>query len=90
MVTKTVAAHQLRAGWIVLPENGQPRRVALARCQGSPSPRRRPLGRHRRTIGVRRNRARHRRGQPMINITRTPAQLAEHGYPRPLYPWPEA
>ncbi len=36
MVTKTVAAHQLRAGWIVLPENGQPRRISLARCQGAP------------------------------------------------------
>lgn len=35
MVTKTVAAYQLRAGWIVLPANGQPRRVALARCQGA-------------------------------------------------------
>lgn len=36
MVTKTVAAHQLRPGWIVLPENAQPRRITLARCQGAP------------------------------------------------------
>jgi len=35
MVTKTVAAYELRAGWIVLPKTGQPRRVALARCQGA-------------------------------------------------------
>lgn len=36
MVTRTVAAYQLRAGWIVLPENGQPRRISLARSQGAP------------------------------------------------------
>ena len=35
MVTKTVAAHQLQPGWIVIPETGQPRRIALARCQGA-------------------------------------------------------
>jgi len=32
---QTVAAYELRSGWIVLPENGQPRRIALARCQGA-------------------------------------------------------
>lgn len=36
MVTKTVAAYELRAGWIVLPAHGNPRRIALARCQGAP------------------------------------------------------
>jgi len=36
MVTRTVAAWELRAGWIVIPEIGQPRRIALARCQGAP------------------------------------------------------
>lgn len=36
MVTKTVAAYELRAGWIVLPKTGQPRRISLARCEGAP------------------------------------------------------
>lgn len=35
MVIKTVAAYGLRSGWSVLPRTGQPRRVALARCQGA-------------------------------------------------------
>lgn len=35
MVTKTVAAYELRAGWIVLPKTGQPRRITLARCEGA-------------------------------------------------------
>ena len=35
MVTKTVAAHQLQPGWIVIPKTGQPRRITLARCQGA-------------------------------------------------------
>jgi hypothetical protein len=36
MVTRTVAAHELQPGWIVLPETGQPRRITLARCEGAP------------------------------------------------------
>lgn len=35
MVTKTVAAHQLQPGWIVIPETGKPRRISLARCEGA-------------------------------------------------------
>ena len=36
MVTRTVAAHELQPGWIVLPDTGQPRRITLARCEGAP------------------------------------------------------
>lgn len=36
MVTKSVAAYQLRVGWIVIPDHGQPRRISLARCEGAP------------------------------------------------------
>ena len=64
MVTKTVAAHELRPGWVVLPENAQPRRIALARCQGAPP---RVIvhwtGTDSRTVYP--ARARHHRGQPM-------------------------
>lgn len=36
MTTRTVPAYQLQPGWIVLPPTGNPRRVALARCEGAP------------------------------------------------------
>jgi hypothetical protein len=35
MVNKTVAAYELRAGWIVLSKTGRPRRITLARCEGA-------------------------------------------------------
>lgn len=36
MVTKPVAAYQLPAGWIVIPNHGRPRRISPARCEGAP------------------------------------------------------
>ncbi len=35
VVTRTVQAWQLRPGWIVIPEQGSPRRVASNRLQGA-------------------------------------------------------
>ncbi len=36
MVTRTVAAHTLRIGQIVIPDNGSPRRITSARVEGAP------------------------------------------------------
>lgn len=35
MTTRTVQAWQLRPGWIVIPEQGSPRRVASNRLEGA-------------------------------------------------------